>query len=232
MIKENLKHMISNIESASGKSFEDSEIKLIAITKNHPIDCIIEAIDSGVTDIGENRVQELTKKMDELDSLGYNDKVNYHMVGSLQTNKVRQIIGKVKLIHSLDRISLAKEIEKRAKANDLVQDVLIQVNVSKEETKSGFYINEVKGFIEEIKDYEHIKVKGLMTMAPHFDNPEETSEVFRKLKNLFEDISTLEYNILDMEYLSMGMTNDYEVAVREGSNMVRIGTGIFGEREY
>lgn len=155
-----------------------------------------------------------------------------HMIGSLQTNKVRHLIDKVKMIHSLDRISLAKEINKRAARIDRVMDVLIQVNISGEETKSGFAADEVLGFLKEIEDYENIRIKGLMTMAPHAENPEDIRYVFRDLKKLFEDLKKEDIKNVDMQYLSMGMTNDYHIALEEGSNMIRVGTAIFGERDY
>ncbi len=155
-----------------------------------------------------------------------------HMIGSLQTNKVRFIIDSVKMIHSLDRMSLAKEINKRAKKIDRVMDVLVQVNVSGEETKSGFAPGEVIDFLKSIEDYDHIKIKGLMTMAPHYEDPEDTRYVFRELKELFEEIKKEDIKNVDMQYLSMGMSNDFEVALEEGSNMIRVGTAIFGARDY
>lgn len=155
-----------------------------------------------------------------------------HMIGSLQTNKVKYIIDKVKLIHSLDRMSLAKEINKRAKSINRVMDVLVQVNISGEETKSGLKREEVLDFLKQIENLDNIRVKGLMTMAPHYEDPEDTRYVFRSLKELFEKIKKEQIKNVEMEYLSMGMTNDYKIAIEEGSNMVRIGTAIFGKRDY
>ena len=158
------------------------------------------------------------------------NKTNYHMIGHLQTNKVRNIIDKVSLIHSLDRLSLAKELNKRAKSQNLVMDVLIQVNVAEEKSKYGLKVDEVIPFLEKILDYDNIKVKGLMTIAPFVEDPEEIRWVFRDLRKLGEIINSKNYEDVEMKFLSMGMTNDYEVAIEEGSNMIRIGTGLFGKR--
>lgn len=154
------------------------------------------------------------------------------MIGHLQTNKVRNIIGKTSLIHSLNRMSLAKELDKRSKSNNIVTDVLIQVNVAEEPSKSGFKLEEVLPFIEKILDFKNIKVHGLMTIAPYTEDEELLRKIFKAMFNLKEDIAKRNYENLTMEYLSMGMTNDYEIAIEEGSNMIRIGSGIFGERKY
>lgn len=200
---------------------------MIAVTKTVDVDKIQEAIDYGIKNIGENKVQELDKK---INSLG--EKVNYHMIGYLQTNKVKNIIDKVTLFHSLDRISLATELDKRAKMKDITVNTLIQVNVAEEESKFGLKIDEVLPFIEEILKFENIKIKGLMTMAPFTDDEVLLRSVFRNMYNLKENILKRNYKDLSMDYLSMGMTNDYEIAIEEGSNMIRVGTGIFGKRNY
>ena len=191
------------------------------------MDEINDALNIGLKDIGENRVQELIKKYDII-----GDKANYHMIGHLQSNKVKYIIDKVTLVHSLDRLSLAKELNKRAKMNNLIMDVLIQVNVAEEESKYGLKVSEVIPFIEKILKYENIRIKGLMTIAPFAENPEEIRWVFRDLRRLSETIKDKGYGNISMEFLSMGMTNDYEIAVEEGSNMIRVGTGLFGKRNY
>lgn len=228
MIKDNLTIVEQNIKDALKRAGRENEsVKLITVTKTIGLDRINEAINLGASDIAENRAQELEEKYEVI-----GDKVRYHMIGHLQTNKVRNIIGKTDLIHSLNRISLARELNKRSKANDIVTDVLIQVNVAEEESKSGFRVKEVIPFIESILDFENIKVRGLMTMAPHTDDELVVREVFRTMFNLKKGISKMNYNNLTMEYLSMGMTNDYEIAIEEGSNMVRIGSAIFGERKY
>lgn len=200
---------------------------LIAVTKTVDVETIKEAIELGVTDIGENKVQELEKKIEEI-----GDNVDYHMIGHLQTNKVKYIIDKVKLIHSLDRKSLVKELNKRAKQNNLVIDALVQVNVAEEETKFGLEVSQVLPFIEKVLEFENIRIRGLMTMAPHTDDEKVLRQVFRTMYELQEEIKAHNYENLSMDYLSMGMTNDYEIAIEEGSNMVRVGTAIFGGRNY
>lgn len=200
---------------------------MLAVTKTVDTDRINEAIALGITNIGENKVQEIQNKYDQI-----NKGVKWHMIGHLQSNKVKYIIDKVEMIHSLDRMSLAKEIQKRAEEFNISINTLVQVNIAEEESKFGLKKEEVIPFIESIKDFNRIKIKGLMTIAPHVNNPEEVRYVFRDLKNLFEEIKELSMNNVDMKYLSMGMTNDYEVALEEGSNIIRIGTGIFGKREY
>jgi hypothetical protein len=202
-------------------------VTLIAVTKTVDVDTINDAINLGISNIGENKVQELESKMDAI-----GDNVNYHMIGHLQTNKVKYIIDRVKLIHSLDRMSLVKELDKRAKTKDLVIDTLIQVNVSQEDTKSGLEVSQVLPFIEKVLEYENIRIRGLMTMAPHTDDEMVLRKVFKTMSKLQEEIKTYSYENLSMDYLSMGMTNDYEIAVEEGSNMVRIGSAIFGDRNY
>lgn len=200
---------------------------LIAVTKTVDVNTITKAIELGIRDIGENRVQELEKKIEDI-----GDNVNYHLIGHLQTNKVRNIIDKVKLIHSLDRMSLVKELDKRAKMNDLVIDTLIQVNVAEEDSKFGLEVNQVLPFIEEVLKFENIRVKGLMTIAPYSDDKVLLRNVFRTMYKLKEEITSHNYENLSMDYLSMGMTNDYEIAIEEGSNMIRVGSGIFGDRNY
>jgi len=187
---------------------------------------INEAVNKGIKNVGENRVQEIMDKYDKI------SEVNWHMIGHLQTNKVKYIIDKVKLIHSLDRINLAIEIDNRAKQQNIEANVLIQVNVAKEDTKFGIASEDVYGFIESIYNLENIKIQGLMTIAPYVEDPEEVRTYFKELKNIFEEIKMRNYKGVEMKYLSMGMTNDFKIAIEEGSNMIRVGTGIFGERNY
>jgi hypothetical protein len=226
-IKENLEHVNENITNALRRSGRNDSVQLITVSKTVDTDRIREAISYGVTDIGENKVQELDSKISEL-----GDIVNYHMIGSLQTNKVKNIIDKVKLIHSLDRLALAKELDKRAKQKNIVIDTLIQVNVAKEETKSGFSVEEVIPFIEKAITLDNIKIRGLMTIAPNSEDTNLLRNVFRTLYELKEDIKGRNYKEVNMDFLSMGMTHDYEIAIEEGSNMIRVGTGIFGKRNY
>ncbi len=227
-VKENILKVEENIKDAlirSGR--ENDRVNLIGVTKTVEMDKIKEAIKNGISNIGENRTQELEEKYNIL-----GESVKYHMIGQLQTNKVRDIIGKTSLVHSLDRISLAKELNKRSKANNIVTNVLLQINVAEEESKTGFKVKEVLPFIEEILDFSNIKVTGLMTMAPFTEDEKILRNVFRTMFKLKEDIDKRNYENLSMDYLSMGMTNDYEIAIEEGSNMVRIGSGIFGRRKY
>ena len=227
-IQENLYEIQERIKIAAEKSGRKEEnIKLIGVTKTVGVDIVSKAIEIGIDNIGENRVQEIMEKHEKI-----NQKVEWHMIGHLQTNKVKYIIDKVDLIHSLDRLSLAKELDRRASEHGINIDVLIQVNIAEEETKFGLSSEKVIPFIEEILDYKNINIKGLMTIAPYIEDSEEVRYVFRKLRELSEKIKMKKYIGVDMKYLSMGMTNDFEVAIEEGANIVRIGSGIFGKRKY
>ena len=189
---------------------------------------IIESYNTGQRDFGENKVQELISKKERLP-----EDIRWHFIGKLQTNKVKYIIDKVHMIHSLDRESLCEEIQKRAEKIDRIIDCLVQVNISKEDSKHGLYEEDVIDFITNISNkYTNIRIKGLMTMAPFTENEDEVREVFRSLKNLSLDIDKLNIPNVSMKYLSMGMSNDYKIAVEEGSTIVRVGTSIFGERNY
>lgn len=227
-IKDNLSFIKEDIKDILIKQGRDIDsVKVIAVTKTMDIEIIEESIKYGVKDIGENRVQELEKKIEF-----FKDDINYHMIGHLQTNKVKYIIDKVKLIHSLDRISLAKEIDKQAKKYDIIVDTLVQVNVSEEESKFGLKVDELVPFIEEVSKFSNINVKGLMTIAPFTEDEILLRDIFRKMNKLKKDINNKNYENVSLDYMSMGMTNDYRIAIEEGSNMVRIGTGIFGKRNY
>lgn len=222
-IKYNLDNILGTIERAalkSGRKLKD--IRLIAVTKTVDTQRIKGLLGHGVVDLGENRVQELTQKYDIL-----KENVCWHLIGHLQTNKVKYIIDKVSMIHSVDRMELGKEINRLGEKEDKVCEVLVQVNVSGEETKSGISPFEAINFIENLSLLKNIKVKGLMTMAPFAENPEKIRYVFAKLRELSIDIKKEKIDNIDMDYLSMGMSNDYEVAIEEGSNMVRIGTALF-----
>ena len=202
-------------------------MELIGVTKTVDVDRINEAISLGIKNIGENKVQELIEKMDI-----FKGRPNYHMIGHLQSNKVKYILENIHLIHSLDRISLAKEINKRAKTINKTIDCLIQVNISEEESKFGIKEEEVIPFIEKLLQYSYISIKGLMTIAPFTQEDKVIRKTFSGLYELNEKIKSRNYNDLDMNILSMGMTNDYKIAIEEGSNMIRIGTAIFGKRNY
>lgn len=228
MLKENLAQVQSKINDACLRANRNpNEITLIAVSKTKPLSNIETLVTYGATEFGENKVQELCDKYENIST-----PVNWHLIGHLQTNKVKYIVDKACLIHSVDSIHLAKAIEKEAAKKDIVVNVLIQVNMAKEESKFGIDEEEIYDFIHQIKDLYHIKVKGLMTIAPFVENPEENRQVFRKMHQLLLDIKSKNIDNIDMCILSMGMTNDYEVAIEEGSTMVRVGTGIFGERNY
>ena len=228
MIADNIKIVENDIKNACEKVNRDpKDITLIAVTKTLGTDIINEALETGVKNIGENKVQEIMEKYDKIEYAP-----NWHLIGHLQTNKVKYIIDKVDLIHSLDSLKLAKEIDKRARNTNRIMDVLIQINIANEETKFGLSYNELDNFIREIATYENIRVQGLMAIVPYVINPEEVRPYFRKMKEIFDGLENSPYENINMKYLSMGMTNDYQVAIEEGSNMVRIGTGIFGERDY
>lgn len=226
-IKRNLEDVLKKIEIAEKKSISGEKVELIAVTKTHGIDIIKEAIELGVTDIGENKVQEFTTKYEKLG----ND-VNFHMIGTLQSNKVKYIYDKTKLIHSLDRMSLAKEIERKAQASNIIVNCLVQVNISNEESKGGVSFSTTEKFIESLLDFKNLKIVGLMGIAKNTDDLSEIRDSFRKLYNLKEKIKKQNIEELEMKYLSMGMSSDFEMAIEEGSNMVRIGSSIFGKRDY
>lgn len=226
-IKDNIVEIENRIDQALKRADREDKVTLVAVSKTQPIEKIIEAMNSDLLDIGENKVQELIDKMAIL-----NDRPRYHMIGHLQTNKVKYIAERIHLIHSLDRMSLAAELDKRAKVINRSIDCLIQVNISKEETKFGLYKDDVIPFIEQVLALSNINIKGLMTIAPFVDDEKILRETFRGLYNLKEEISRRNYKELSMDILSMGMTNDFEIAIEEGSNMIRVGTGIFGKRNY
>ena len=228
MLKDQLQEVEKRIQAACDRAGRKrEEVTLIAVSKTKPVETLQEAYDLGVRIFGENKVQELTAKYEALPK-----DIHWHMIGHLQTNKVKYIIDKVAMIHSVDSLRLAETIEKEAAKKDICMPILIEVNVAEEESKFGLKVEEVLPLIEEISSYSHIQVKGLMTIAPFVANPEENRDVFRKLKKLSVDIAAKNINNINMSVLSMGMTNDYQVAVEEGSTMVRVGTGIFGERDY
>jgi len=227
-----LKEQLLNVESEITKACERSgrnrnEVTLIAVSKTKPVETLREAYDLGVRVFGENKVQELIDKYEVLP----ND-IKWHMIGHLQRNKVKYIIDKVKCIHSVESLRLAETIEKEASKHDRTIDILVEVNVAGEDSKFGLSPEEVPSFVEEIAKFTHLRIKGLMTIAPFVDNPEENRPVFKALKKLSVDIAAKNIDNVSMNVLSMGMTNDYQVAIEEGATMVRVGTGIFGERNY
>lgn len=228
MLADNLELVHKNIREActsAGRSAD--EVTLIAVSKTKPVELLMEAYDAGERVFGENKVQEIMDKYDRMPS-----DVKWHMIGHLQRNKVKYIIDKAAMIHSVDSLRLAQTIEQEAAKKDICIPVLVEVNVAEEESKFGFHMNEVIPFLEEVSGFSHLKVMGLMTIAPFVDDPEENRDIFRKLKKLSVDIETKNINNITMSVLSMGMTGDYQVAIEEGATMVRVGTGIFGARNY
>ncbi len=224
----NLKNVEDNINAACQRSNRSrKDVTLIAVSKTKPADMIATIYNEGIRDFGENKVQEILEKKPVLA-----DDINWHMIGHLQRNKVKQVINKACLIHSVDSMRLAEQIEADAAKLNINVPILLEVNVAAEESKYGFSLEEVLPAIEAISKFRHITIKGLMTIAPNVENQEENRPVFRKLKQLSVDIINKNIDNISMEILSMGMTNDYEVAIEEGSTMIRVGTGIFGSRYY
>lgn len=228
MIAENLKTVRTKIETSckvSGRSPKD--VTLIAVSKTKPVEMLKEAYEQGCRHFGENKVQELVEKYDAMPK-----DIKWHMIGHLQRNKVKYIVDKVYMIHSVDSLKLAEEISKEALKKNVTVSILIEVNVAGEETKFGVSPSGAEELIREIAVLPGVSVKGLMTIAPYVDNPEDNRQYFVALKQLSVDISRKNIDNVTMNVLSMGMTGDYAVAVEEGASFVRVGTGIFGERQY
>lgn len=227
-IKKNLEVIKEKIDRAAQKSGrEGTDITVIAVTKTIDVARINELISYGIQNIGENKAQELRDKYPQIDP-----SVNWHFIGHLQSNKIKYIIDKVKLIHSVDSEKLAYNINEAAKKHDKVMDILLQVNVAEDENKFGLSYKEVEPLLYKLKDLKNIRVRGLMTIVPYDEEAENNRLYFRRMKQLAVDIDNQNIDNISMEFLSMGMTNDFEIAIEEGSNMVRIGTGIFGARNY
>lgn len=225
---ENYKEVEKHVEEAckrAGRKRE--EVTLIAVSKTKPVSMIEELLPLKVTEFGENKVQELTAKAEVLPA-----NLHWHMIGHLQRNKVKYIVDKACLIHSVDSLRLAEEISKEAQKKQVTANILIEVNVAEEESKFGVSTEEALSLVEQVSLLPNIAVKGLMTIAPYVENPEENRWIFQKLKNLSIDIKGKNFDNVIMDVLSMGMTGDYEVAIEEGATHVRVGTGIFGERNY
>lgn len=228
MLKDNYSIVRENILKACEKAGRDPKsVKLIAVSKTKPTEDIEEIYSLGQRDFGENKVQELSQKIEILP-----DDIKWHLIGHLQQNKVKYIIGKTELIHSVDSERLALTISKEAVKHNVTTDVLIEVNVAGEESKFGVTTDETIELIEKISKLPGIHICGLMTIAPFVADPEENRPVFRKLRELSVDIADKKIDNVTMSVLSMGMTNDYMVAIEEGATLVRVGTAIFGERQY
>ena len=228
MIKENLEFVEENIAKACEKAGRSrDEVTLIAVSKTKPVSDIRQAMDYGIKVFGENKVQEIKDKTEEI-----KESLNWHMIGHLQANKVKYLPGRVCMIHSVDNVKLAAEIEKQFAKADIVIDVLIEVNMAHEESKFGLSPDEVADFVKEIASYPHLNIRGLMTIAPYTDDPESNRVYFKGLRELKDNINGMNIPGVNMDTLSMGMTGDYQVAIEEGATFVRVGTGIFGERDY
>ena len=228
MIKENVAEVEARIQAAcerAGRRRE--EVTRIAVSKTKPVRDIYEVMETGIKDFGENKVQEMCDKMEMIQQ-----PLNWHMIGHLQRNKVKYIVDKATLIHSVDSLRLAQQISQEAQKKSVESNILIEVNVAEEESKFGLSTAEVIQMVEEISKLPSVHIKGLMTVAPFTDNPEENRPYFRNLKQLAVDIAEKNIDNVIMSVLSMGMTGDYEVAIEEGATMVRVGTGIFGARIY
>lgn len=227
-LSENLKTVEERICAACSRAGrERSEVKLIAVSKTKPVEMLQTVYDNGIREYGENKPQELKEKYPQLPM-----DIHWHMIGHLQRNKIKYIIDKVCLIHSVDSYSLAEAIDHEARKHNLVMPILVEVNVAKEDTKFGIMPEETESFIRSISTFQNIRVEGLMTIAPFTENAEENRVHFATLRKLFVDIKDKNIDNVNMCNLSMGMTGDYEVAIEEGATMVRVGTGIFGERLY
>ena len=229
-IAERYQNVAAKIEAARKRRTtvpKDAAVTLVAVTKNHDTAAMREAIEAGATNVGENRVQEAKGKFAEI-----GNSVTWHLIGHLQTNKVRQAVKFSDLIHSVDSLHLAEAINSEAARIDKVQDILVQVNLAREESKSGFYKEDLFTALQAINALPNLRLRGLMCMAPNYENVEECRPLFREMYKIFREVQDSELPTSNIDTLSMGMTHDYEIAVEEGANMVRVGTAIFGPRQY
>ena len=228
MLKENLAEVQSRVEQACKRAGRDvAEVTLIAVSNTKPVTDLQEIYNAGVRDFGENKVQEMCDKMEKIPK-----DINWHMIGHLQRNKVKYIVGNVALIHSVDSYRLAEEINIQAKKKGLVVPILVEVNIADETTKFGVSKEDAMELVRQIASLDALSIKGLMTIAPYVVDPEENRAYFRKIKELSVDIDNQNIDNVSMDILSMGMTGDFEVAIEEGATMVRVGTGISGKRDY
>lgn len=228
MIQENIEYVKENIRAVCEKSGRKSEeVTLIAVSKTKPLPMLMEAYECGCRDFGENKVQELVEKWEHMPK-----DIRWHMIGHLQRNKVKYIVDKVYMIHSVDSLRLAEEISKEAVKKGVTVSILIEINVAGEESKFGAACEDACQLVEEASKLPNIMIKGLMTIAPYVENAEENKQYFEKLRQIYVDINRKNIDNVYMTELSMGMTGDYETAIAEGATYVRVGTGIFGERFY
>lgn len=222
---ENLEIIKQEIKESMEIAKRSDQVLLVGVTKTFPVDVISEGIKIGINDVGENKAQEFSGKYDII-----RDKVNWHFIGHLQKNKVKYVVGKAKLIHSVDSFELAEEISKRSMKLDLVQDILIEVNISGEQSKFGVNRQNIKELLEQISVLEGIRVRGLMTMAPNIDDETIVRDVFKSLRILKEEIAAMNLSNIYMDYLSMGMSQDFKWAILEGANIIRVGSSLYGKR--
>lgn len=228
MVTENLKNVEEKICQACERCGRDRrEVTLIAVSKTKPVEMIQEAIESGISVFGENKVQEMLEKQEIL-----KQELQWHMIGHLQRNKVKQLVGRTAMIHSVDSLRLARQIEDDFSKKNEMAHILVEVNMAKEDTKFGIMPEETEEILRQIAGFPHIRVHGLMTIAPFVENSEENRIHFRNLHKLLVDINHKNIDNISMDKLSMGMTGDYEVAIEEGATYIRVGTGIFGNRQY
>lgn len=227
LIKENLEAVHKKIADAAARVGRTDKITLVAVTKNHPVEMMEEAARCGVTDVGENRVQEAMQKLEAFPDNG----LTWHLIGHLQTNKAKPAVEHFHLIHSIDSEHLLKAVNKEAGKIGKVQDILLQVNVAREESKFGMEVEDFPAICELAKGLDHVCVRGLMCMAPNYENVEDVRPIFRIARVLYEDMKP-KFPEGQIQYLSMGMTHDFEIAIEEGANVVRVGTAIFGARNY
>lgn len=228
MIQDNYLSVKDRVKQACMRASRDEkEVLLIAVSKTRTFDEIDEAAKAGARVFGENKPQELREKADAL-----NKEYEWHMIGHLQTNKIKYIVERAALIHSVDSYRLAEAVNKEAEKRNMTANILVQVNIAEEDSKFGLNLEEVETLIRQIALLKHVKIKGLMTVPPFVENPEDNRIHFQNMRHLFIDIKEKNIDNVDMNELSMGMTGDFEVAIEEGATMVRVGTGIFGERDY
>lgn len=229
-IKSNLEAVHADIDAACKRSGRDKcEVKLIAVSKTKPFEQLLAAYNAGERVFGENKVQEICAKYERIDEM---PGAVFHMIGHLQTNKVRQVIDKVAMIHSVDSLHLAETIDREAAKAGIRMDILIEVNVAGEDSKFGIACDETEKLVRECAKLDNVHVCGLMTIAPFVEDSEQNRQVFKNLKQLCVDLKAKNIDNTDMDVLSMGMTGDYQVAIEEGATMIRVGTGIFGARNY
>lgn len=230
VIQEKLREVEAKIEESRQKrtrADRNEPVQLVAVTKNHDVDAMREAIDAGATAIGENRIQEAREKYTTLER-----KVDWHLIGHLQTNKAKYAVRMFDLIHSVDSENLALELDKAAGRIDKVQDVLVQVNLAREDSKSGIYREDLLPLLHKVDELPHLRLCGLMCIAPNYDEVERCRPLFQEMYEIFQKVKEISFATANIKYLSMGMTHDYTIAIEEGANLVRVGTAIFGQRQY